>query len=322
MTTVGFPSDPSLPFFAYGIFKSNELAWPRIRDVVDTVDSSRLTDWVIRLRNGLPVLIEYPTGSVEGDLVHFLDPNVGYSAVGESEPSSEYEWRILRTEAGTQCNALIAVKPDRGISDEPIVSWTSADDPSFVHGMAAVAAAVKEVRVVLIEKKIWSDAPSDWDAFFRLQGAFLVLWSIIERLAYFRYGAKWNQEKNAWTTTERIYEFATDPKFREAMSDAKIRPQTVYSVRENRPKRTVSADEPEYRVRSTETTLRAWYQIRSNITHRGKSAASDNETVLIATVDLFNTTYLFLDAVVPGIKWAWKTRDVHMLPQDMDERIG
>ena len=322
MTAVGVPSDLSLPFFAYGVFKSNELAWPRIRDVVESVESSRLIDWVIRLRNGLPVLIAQPTGSVEGDCVHFLDPSAGYAAVGGSEPSGEYKWQTVSTETGIQCNALIAVKPNRGVSDEPIVSWTSADDPSFLHGMAAVAEAVTEVRASLIENRPWLDTPSDWNAFFRLQGAFLVLWSIIERLASFRFGAEFVQPGNSSTTTGKIYALATVVEFQEAMKKAKIRPQTIYSVRENRAKRTSSNGELEDPVRNTETTLKAWYQIRSNITHRGKSAASDNTAVLNATVDLFNTTYNYLDLVVLGMKSKWETRDVCLLPQDMDECNG
>lgn len=318
MTTVGVPSDLNLPFFAYGIFRSNELAWPRIQDVVETAERSRLVDWVIRLRNGLPVLIEQAGGSVEGDCVYFSNPIVGYQAVGGSEPSGEYKWQTLITEAGNRCNALIAVKPKRGVSDEPIFGWTSADDPSFVHGMAAVAAAVTEVRVGLIEKKPWLDTPSDWDAFFRLQGAFLVLWSIIERLASFRFGAEFVQVGNSSTTTGKIYELATVDEFRDAMRRAEIRSQTVYSVRENRAKRSLSNGEIDDLLKSTETTLRAWYQIRSNITHRGKSASSDNQTVLNATVDLFNTTYLYLDAVMPGIRSKWEERGVCMLPQELD----
>lgn len=322
MTAVGVPSDLSLPFFAYGIFKSNELAWPRISDVVVKVERSNLFDWVIRLRNGLPVLIAQPKGRVEGDCVVFANPEVGYKAVGGSEPSSEYKWQTLTIETGARCNALIAVKPKLGVSEEPIISWTSADDPSFVHGMAAVKEAVTEVRTALVEKRPWLDSQSDWNAFFRLQGAFLVLWSITERMASFRFGAEFVQSEDCSTTTGKIYELAKIVEFQEAIRRAEIRSQTVYSVSENRPKRTKSNGDMEERVKSTERTLKAWYQIRSNITHRGKSAASDNEIVLNATIDLFNTMYLYLDAVVLGLKSKWDARDVCMISHGSDLSIG
>ena len=319
MTAVGAPPNLELPFFAYGIFKSGELAWPRIKDHVVTVKSARLTDWVIRLRNGLPVLIAQPAGSVQGDCVSFRNPSEGYAAVGESEPSSEYEWRTLRTEAGAHCNVLIAVKPNRGVSDEQIDSWTSADDPSFVHGMAAVKKEVTEVRARLIERRPWLDTPADWDAFFRLQGAFLVLWSIIERLASFRFGTESVPPGRSPTTIGRICQLADVVEFQNAMRKAEPRSQTVFSVRENRPKRTSSSGKVEDSVRTTEKNLKAWYQIRSNITHRGKSAPSDNKTVLDATIDLFNTTYHYLDSVVPSMKSRWETRDVCVLLRDIDE---
>ncbi len=313
---VGLPSDLTLPFFAYGIFKSDELAWPRIQNEVDELFEDVLENWAIRLRNGLPVLVSMPNEVVEGECVRFSDSKRGYEAVGGVEPSGEYKWAEVSVRSGGRCNVLVAVKPNRGISMEPISRWTSAQDPSFVHGMAAVLVTVNELRNGLLEHKPWVDSPDDWNAFFRLQGAYLVLWSIVERLASFRFGAEFSPNGTDRSTTGKIYEFAHVPEFQEAMKQAQISNQTIYSVRENRRKRTKPEDESLTVSDSTDASLRTWYQIRSNITHRGKSAWSDNQIVLDATIDLYNTTFFYLRTVIKGIDIHWERRGVRLIPRD------
>ena len=50
---------------------------------------------------------------------------------------------------------------------------------------------------------------------------------------------------------------------------------------------------------------KAWYQVRSNLTHRGKSAFKENKILLTATIDLYNTLYFFLSDEVPGLNKQW-----------------
>jgi hypothetical protein len=307
---VGLPRNLTLPFFAYGIFKSDELAWPRIQQEVDEYFVDALENCAIRLRNGLPVLVSMPNEVVEGERVCFSDSARAYEAIGGVEPSGEYKWMEVTTRSGCPCNVLVAVNPNRGMSTEPISRWTSAQDPSFVHGMAAVQAVVHELRAGLLEHKPWVDSPDDWDAFFRLQGAYLVLWSIAERLASFRFGAEFSPSGTEGSTTGKIYEFANVSEFQDAIKKAQIRDQTIYSVRENRPKRTRPEDEALTDSESTKRTLRTWYQIRSNITHRGKSAWSENVVVLDATIDLYNTLYFYLQTIIKEIDVHWETRGV------------
>lgn len=309
--TVGRPPDVSLPFFAYGIFRSNEIAWPRIIEFVDSFTNSKIDNWVIRLRNGLPILIAQSEGVVDGDCVSFSDSQSAYDIIGKSEPSGEYKWRTISTRSQTICNALVAAKPTRGFTEEPIFSWTSAQDPSFVHGMAAVASVVSAERESLLENRPWQDYPGDWDSFFRLQGAFLVLWSIVERFAAFRFGAEYESK----STTAKIYALADIPEFQNAMVEANIRDQVVFSVRENNPKRTRKDQGVEFCSIDPAKVLKTWYQIRSNITHRGKSAKSDNAVVLTSTIDLFNVVYLYLKTVIPSIELEWQKRGVRLLPQ-------
>jgi hypothetical protein len=315
--TVGRPKELTFPFFAYGIFRPQEIAWPRIINLVERHLDARIDDWVIRLRNGLPLLIPQNGGVVDGSCVFFSEPIFAYDVIGNSEPSGEYRWTTIKTQSGIECNVLIAEKPEHGVSHEPISSWTSAQDPSFVHGMSAVASTVTAVRRSLLEIEMLQDEPDNWDAFFQLQGSFLVLWSIVERLAAFRFGAEYVPPgKGENNTTAKIYALAEVPEFRAAVENANIREQVVYSARENKPKHTrKSGSEVVNEPVDPETALKAWYQIRSNITHRGKSAKSDNSIVLTATEDLFNVTYLYLKSVIPSIEREWNKRKLGLLPQ-------
>lgn len=88
------------------------------------------------------------------------------------------------------------------------------------------------------------------------------------------------------------------PRMNEATND--ILKGFFFGVRENRKKRVVRDG-----FLDPEKAVKAWYQVRSNLTHRGKAAFKENRLLLTATIDLYNTLFFFLGDEVPGLIQQW-----------------
>ena len=303
---VGLPDDPNLPFFAYGIFKPEEIAWARIENFVTSFKSSELADWHLLERNGLPIASRGDNHKLEGYLVDFRDGHLAYSLIGEVEPSGEYKWVNVVTEDGCHCNLLAGVKPRLGSGEELIVQWSSSHDPLFYFGMIFVGNAIRNIGPKLSENGPWGNSASDWDAFFELQGAYLTLWSIFERYAAFRYGAEFQPQSESGVSKRapsnaKIHETARSQNFLTAINAAKIDLDfAVYSVRENRKKSVLLEG-----VLDPKKAVDAWYQVRNNLAHRGKAAWKENRLLITAAVDLHNTLFHFLGSEVLGLSDRW-----------------
>src|SRR6266568_2697040 len=87
------PLDRGLPLFAYGLLKPDELGHHRIATLVGRVEPALVRGARLRIRDGLPLLVDDPYGHVEGVL---LFPRSGkedgfYHAVVAFEPARQYE---------------------------------------------------------------------------------------------------------------------------------------------------------------------------------------------------------------------------------------
>ena len=317
---VGLPTQLSLPFFAYGIFRPDEIAWPRIISFVESSDELNIDGWELRERNGLPLAAQARDVRLLGHRVRFTDPRSAYELIGNVEPSGEYKWVSVIDSTGENCNLLAAKEPKT--STEPISQWSSSRDPLFQFGMAFVSGVISDTALRLAEIGPFGDSASDWKPYFELQGAFLTLWSVFERYAAFRYGAEFQPsdevggQKRA-PATAKIYETARSEEFRLAICNAQIDEDfKVFSVRENKPKR-VTRDG----LLDPEKAVKAWYQVRSNLTHRGKAAYKENRLLLTATIDLYNTLFFFLCDEVPGLNKQWGNHVQYISRQEIIQEL-
>ena len=313
---VGLPKDPSLPFFAYGIFRPDEIAWPRIVSFVESTDELKIDGWELRQRNGLPLAALRSDAKLSGHRVRFTDPRSAYVLIGNVEPSGEYKWVSVSDSTGENCNLLAAESPNK--STEPIDQWSSARDPLFQYGMEFVSGVIGEVAPRLAQIGPFGESSDDCKNYFEFQGAFLTLWSVFERYAAFRYGAEFlpdfkdrgNKKAHA---VQKLWETAGSEKFSFAIANARIDEAfKVFSVLENKNK-AVTLDGLLNPVKAA----KAWYQVRSNLTHRGKSAFKENKILLTATIDLYNTLYFFLGDEVPGLNKQWGNRVQYISRQEI-----
>ncbi len=269
------PSDTSLPFFAYGFLKPGEIAYPRIRKFVEEPAIEATVEGTLWLRDGL-LFLNLPRHQrsarvsarlpVRGSLLRFVPPRAlaAYEAISALEPQDVYRWQTVGvdTETGREdANVLVGRRPDRGGAEEwSGGEWRSIDDPLFREALLEVERIAGESR---------PDNPEDLGMFFRKQMAYLLLWSSIERYVSLRYKIGGND------VLAKIHRLAGEDAFRDALREV---------VRDSEEPRVVHrASDPEDRVKldpdNPRRSIDYYYQVRSNMAHRGKAAIRDRQIV-------------------------------------------
>lgn len=266
------PNNQSLPFFAYGVFKPGELAFLQVKDLVETLSTCSITG-VLRLRDGLPIASPDEPGNITGTLISFRRGNEeeAYRRIGALEPEKQYRWKTAVGEFG-QANFLAGRSPHKGSVrfDEP--EWNGHQDPLFT------------VALEVVKETLQRNYSFEWDLkpLFRLEMAYLLLWTAIERYASLRYhlGEK---------ATKKVIKIATEPAFQRALQENVTERREVSRADDPTEKSVLDASAPE-------KALAYYYQIRSNLVHRGKGVPYDHERLQKSLSELLAIFENTLDA--------------------------
>jgi len=250
------PDNVYLPFFAYGIFKPGQLCYSRISDLVETSTECAVPG-ILKERDGIPLLVLGRNYSnIKGCLIRFIsgEEDKAYDQIIGIEPDEVYRWAIVKVN-GSNANALIGKREQRGSSDlEHFDEWDGKTDPFFKQGLEEVEAILK------------ANSAFDWEfkALFRLQMAYTLLWTAIERYA----GLKYHLGKRV---NEKVYQIAGEKCFADALKKIVRNKRDVFSVTDLE-KYTLDPSDPE-------KSIRYYYQVRSNTIHRGKAVTRDFDIV-------------------------------------------
>jgi len=193
------PRDTSLPFFAYGVFRPGELAFLQIKEFVQNCCESK-TPGKLRVRDGLPIAALESYGEIDGTLIYFR-PECGSSAyqrIADLEPEKQYRWEE-RLEDGQKFNLLAGISPDKG-SQYMEGRWDGRNDPLFTSALEVIKDSLDQNR----------KAAFDLKPLFRLEMAYLLLWTSIERYASLRYHLRERATKKVWN-------IASEPAFKDAL---------------------------------------------------------------------------------------------------------
>lgn len=246
------PKQPQLPFFAYGAFRPGELAFHRLKPFVAET-KREIVAGQLRLRDGLPIFVPGGSGKVSGVLLLFREgaATQAYQAIAELEPAKQYRWGEAIIGPVT-ANVLWGRFPNRG-SIELEEPWDGRKDPLFTSALDVVQETLAQNR-----RFEWNLQP-----LFRLQMAYLLLWSAIERYLSFRY----HLGDAVW---QKVQHLAEEPAFAEVLGKEVHDSRALFR-----------ADDPRQRVLldpgNPAQSLEYYYQIRSNITHRGKAVVRDHD---------------------------------------------
>ena len=276
---VFLPDNIELPFFAYGIFKPNQIAYHVIDDLIETCDDISIDRYNQFLRDGLSFIIsDEKSFELKGYKINFKSDKAleAYFKISDKEPKSLYKWEVIK-----DMNALVALDKkgfDKDFHGDPdnIIGW---NDPYFHIGLEVINSQEIEYS------KLKYAFNSKWDekGFFAemifVQMKFLLAYSMLERLAYlmtsFQSGSA--QVSNVLSENDIVRD-AILKLYDELAEEAKIKKREVYSS-----ERTLSSkgyvktgsvtitfknclDQGDFK-----SIIKFYYQIRNNITHRGKS---------------------------------------------------
>jgi hypothetical protein len=256
------PTDTERPFFAYGLFRPGQLAFFQLRELVSSITDPTQVKGSLLLRDGLPIMDQRGQGGVNGSLIIFLPGRAAeaYARISAMEPDKHYRWHKTEVD-GTSANVLIGRNPQKGSVPCEDAEWNGWHDPLFT-------AALEVVEETLESQNF------DWDLkpLFRLQMAYLLLWSSIERYVSLRYHL-------GDQVMDKIKHLAYEPAFSEGLRLRVQQKREVY--RADRPE-----DKELLEPESPEKSLRYYYQVRSNITHRGKGVVRDYDRVRNSLAEL------------------------------------
>ena len=256
------PSNIDLPFFAYGLFRPGQLAYFQLRELVSEVDAPVEVKGSLLLRDGLPIIDPASSGRVQGALITFRPGRAeeAYDRITAMEPHKHYRWHEARAD-GQSANVLVGRSPRKGSVPCEDKEWNGWRDPLFTASLDVVSETLQSQAF-------------DWDLrpLFRLQMAYLLLWSSIERYVSLRYhlGDK---------VVEKVSQLADEPAFSAALLEHVKERRDVY--RADRPAQKEVLDRL-----SSRKALAYYYQVRSNITHRGKGVVRDHERVMRSLEEL------------------------------------
>ncbi|OBF99018.1 hypothetical protein A5772_13690 [Mycolicibacter sinensis] len=294
------PRDIGKPLFVYGNLKPGELGYDLIAERVISQRSAKLPGhiWV---RDGVPLADVTAGGGLISGYTLALSTE-GYSKVGEIEPATHYRWSdaTCTEPAGLEVNILGPVEgltADRGGGDVLHEEWTTASDPLFAHGLTAVATTLRTDGRMPFGGS-FSDAET-WTRFYRLQAAYMLACSILERVAFWA-------SPNAGPTAA-VKAVGHQPGFVAAVRQGGVSIPKDPVYRADKPRKKAHLNTPDQ--------FADWaYQIRSNLMHRGKSAGNEAELVRTALIDLHDVLRTYLLTKVPGFGETWTETDAEGEP--------
>ena len=282
------PRDVSLPFFAYGALKPGMPAFHLLRGFVAAPPQAAAIGGHLLVRDGLPLLQLDTFNHVDGFLLRWQPgrESEAYSAIGRFEPKAHYQWSRATIQAEDECNVLTINQPTRGSPQHLLdagwysaTSWSLIDDPAFGPGLDAVQQAADAISAA----NAAAAGREDWLLFFQCQMAYLLLWSILERLSALCIGPLVDP-------TKRIHALARLDGMAEAVRANVVRTDKVCDSREPKTSYTLDPSDPL-------KTFKYFYQVRSNLSHRGKAVWRDFDMVHRSLAELLGITRFFLDHI-------------------------
>ena len=271
---VSLPQDLSLPLFVYGSLKPGMPAFESISKLVLNDPESAQVVGALYLRDGLPLLfLNGSKKNIKGYVLKFDPKASGYEQVCAFEPKTQYQWTTFETTSGLLVNVLTGKNIQQGNAVESdFCEWQLKDDPAFGEGLPVVRSVMNEI----FANKQWTL----WEKFFRSQMAYLLLWSIVERMATLCIGTNVNPTKrvnmlHSLKGMDALIE--KNVKRRDWVSDSRD-PTITFELNSTNPS----------------DSFKYYYQVRSNLSHRGKAVPNELEKVEGSLPELLNITEDYL----------------------------
>lgn len=266
--------DILIPFFTYGLFKPGQPCFNRIEKYVKEKIEAKIPG-ILKIRDGVPVLERRANSSdIKGFILEFINgkEKEAYDVIMAIEPKYIYDWDIIRIRSKYPIEKVNYLKGKRGklYNDgchelEGIDDWDVKYDPIFGQGFEEIKSIIDNEENKML--KSIGGGNYDYKPFFRLQMAYSFLWVIIER-----FGAL-------------CFHLGDNPKIKRKMIEESpnfIKCKLKYKnelLKLNSFLKGASLSEKEESIEETEFNidkpLEYFYNLRSNVVHRGKSISNE-----------------------------------------------
>lgn len=301
------------PLFVYGTLKKNEIAYHQIAELVDHTIPAALNNFALYIRDGIPLVIPTQGWRVSGELI-YSKPN-SYEEllmrVDNYEGVRLYERQVSKAQLDIrnsnsasppidnliECYVYVGTNYSNGNAEPMHEPWSSSLDPIFSESFPDL---FKEIKSVIQLSNEPLPGQYDWKLYNDLAGKHLLLVTIIERIAYLKFGEQFTElRQNRFNdrVMKRITELGKLPEFKKAYDRVK-QLNGIYSV---------GVFDSRNASRSLSTgkvgqAMEAWYQIRSNLQHRGKAAWKDFGILRNSLTGLTNVTRFLLTEIIPELE--------------------
>jgi len=290
--------------FVYGSLVPSELAYGLIEDLIGGQQAACITGANIFVRDAFPLITidkeKFGHSIVNGTL---LTPKLNkweeLILIVEQYENSQYsliEGIEVETSDGTElCSVFVAAHPAR-LDDEPLGgSWSSARHPMFCQAFAEIGIQISQLddQFDKNDRSIAEFGRPYWTKIIRAEGLYLVQFSVLEELVRLKY----SHSKDGLTASSGFARLADESLWIEATSNAVIPSFSVY-VNDNKSK-----------IEKTGTpkkNMRAWYAVRNNLAHRGKTSSGDYEKVMSALKGMHSVMEIYFQLLFPEIRESWE----------------
>lgn len=283
-----------LPLFVYGALKQGEVAHRIAKPLLSKPPLPALAEgYELMVVDGIALAIKSGDTLIEGELLYFENPESAYRRIADFEDVPGF-YKFEETSINGQlANILVSSNPGLKTRNDKLTKWTGADDGLLAYGVPWSFSRLEGLRANL---KDTSKDYEFWMSYHDLQSTFQLLWSIVERILLFHDGTRKRTmslgDKISW-----LNEMQMHPDIRLAVEAVRI--DTQMGVRSNR---NPGAAQPH---RTGLMGFPAWYEMRNNVVHRGKSTRVEKGLLWAATVDLHNTIAYFLQQNSEPINKLW-----------------
>lgn len=253
-----------LPFFSYGIFRPGEIPFIGIIDFIDKIEKLTIKGSV-QIRDGVYLFSDEYEDNVNGFLIYFKShlTKKAYDFINSLEPNKIFRWSERLDKNSNPFNILIGKSPNKGSESikELHYIYSTTNDPYFTTGLTML----REFKLPQCDFELRGS--------FKIQMNYMFLWTIIERFTFLRYslGGKPNS---------RIKSLANNEHFIKGLKKYVKKERQIIDTQELK-NYTLNLDDPK-------KAIAYYYQVRNNLTHRGKGISNDYYILMECYKELLN----------------------------------
>jgi hypothetical protein len=282
---MNLPKDLSKPFFSYGIFRPGEIAYNIISEFVDLNKiEKRVIKGTLKLRDGILIYDQKGVDDIDGYVLFFKEglESKAYDSIVKLEPGNYYMWNDNESKYRKEFNILHGKNSEKGIDEEKKFNYPKVwnnlfesiwRDPFIINGFNMLDQyAIVDISLNRQYKEIEEFDEGSFNDYLKYQMLYLFLSSILERIMFLNggFGINPNKQKDLFSKDKTLIKVLDQIVNNEDFPQFKSPFERVIHPT-NDPDSAVKWSHEGSNKINAKKAMDYYYQLRSNITHRGKT---------------------------------------------------